>query len=414
MIEEYDELERLSHQEDAQREWWDNYGEDLSRDEEDDLFEWAASDKFAYQSLIISLTVDSPESVEDFVYCLNRCSPIVDGDLTWYQLLDAFDDRVDWSPEFAEDLYHQLPVRAEDWPMLFIGTVIKHLSTDRRTEEILRLLRSRDQKQLDIALRGISWVGEQVDPKIVEEIIELGDDDEYALQVVTACVPLFKKYDQCWELVVDISTRNPEIVQTIIDRYGREIESRHLGDYLSVLRSGFEAGEVGDLQRQLHHLYSDFSDEVSLLADFACFLSQYQTYSAKKLVEEIGQINAGILQELVDNVDSFDSEWLASEIIFSAGENRPEDLVEVVVEHFENDRQYMWITVLKKATGELFFSQQYPRDTAVLIANLLENLSDCGFIQPIRWSLINDTPNASEEESHNKEVFYHLHTALSS
>ncbi|WP_317175999.1 hypothetical protein [Halomontanus rarus] len=408
-----DSLEELRHDREGLRDWWREHQDKLSKSELDDLFDDLVENKFVYLPIIIRITLQTDDTADGFASNLERLAPHINMDLAWGDFYAAFNERLEGETHFARELYDRLLSESDEWPKQFIGPIMNQLPDDELVDEILTHLQSQDPDRVDIAARGIGegFRGRNVPDEIIKELDSLAVDDRFHEHIIRANASVFKQNPKIWDLTVEIGLENPELIQGIINTVGNQFEPDHLLEYLELLERGVEKGTIDDLQ--IHNLYFNAPNETFLLADFAVTLSEEEHLAASELAEQTYDENPDILPALFHRLDDFPSDFLGTHIVLDAGKNAPEELVQLIIDNFDGTKKTALLNLLQKSVGELFFSETYHQDTALRIADFIENLNDSAFVRSIRHDLIQTSPSNEEEKNHNKEVFYHLYEILS-
>lgn len=331
---DYSELEALELDREGQAEWWHANGSALSADEQDDLFEWLVSeDKFSYLDLIIELTLANVEDPSAFVADLERLEPLIDGDLAWSQLYDAFRDRLDGNEQLAGNIYHALIDEEGEWLMWLAGVALGYQAEDVVYDESLALLTADEPNTVRAGIQAVieQYQDRELPEEHVEAFHEVAARPDLVLkqEILRANAVLLEENEQLWQLTVEIGEETPETVPVIVNRYAGKIDSEQLDEFLAVLKHGVEAGEAVNTSRASYFLHSRFAEQSESLADFVIWLSEHDLYEAGRVATEIAKENQAFWSVLDGRRDEFPNPVFAERILSETKEYVDPDISEL-------------------------------------------------------------------------------------
>jgi len=195
MCELSDTLEKLSHDKDRQKDWWREHQDSLSNPELNEIFEDLIENKFAYLPIIIRITLETEDTVDEIASNLERLAPHIDGDLAWRDFYTAFNERLEGETQLSRGLYNRFLSESGGWPKKFIGPVMAQLPEDELVNEILTHLRSRNPDRVDIATRGLGtgFRGRNVPDEITDELVTLADNNKFHEYIIRVNASVFKE-----------------------------------------------------------------------------------------------------------------------------------------------------------------------------------------------------------------------------
>ena len=408
----YQRLDELRHQRDELEEWWNENRGNFDHEEQQELFDWAIEDKFAFLPIVLELTIEEPENTEELMTSLERLAPHIDRDLAWGDLYSVLNEKLSEDPDLAEELYYEEEILSNDWAQPYAGPILAHLPGEQSETEIVSLLQSRDLDNIQLAISGLIYKSEEeVSGDIIDELESLASSPEYHYQILRGASAHFSRDQRMWNLALEIGEDNQEMIQNIIFWFGREIERPQLNDYVDLIRLGYERDAVED--PEVRHLHLNFADETELLADFTVDISDKDLGSAKRLIENVAEKNESILEELYVRRGSYPSDFHFVEIVFAAGAEIPAKLARLVIEQYDESDRFVSLQLVQKAVGELFSSPTYNREIATEIAEFLDGLNGSDFVRSVNHDLAGEVPEEAEESNHNEDVFYHLYSVIS-
>ena len=148
-------LRDLAHETSEQRQWWTDNKETLSSEQVHQILDFASENKFAYLGILIQIIVDTADTSEEFVSNFKIISDILGQGLMWGKLYQAIDEELETNESLASDIYDLLPAEDELWARSFVGTIMRNMPHSERDEEIVRLLSSRNENQISVAVQGL-------------------------------------------------------------------------------------------------------------------------------------------------------------------------------------------------------------------------------------------------------------------
>lgn len=400
----FEEIEELELQREEQVEWWSENGAELGAEERDELFDWIINQgRFHYFELLIELTLDNLDDPPTFAEDLHRIAPQIDSDLAWSQLYDEYRERLGEEDVSAESIFNELQDANEEWLAWMGGVALGKLPERDMRDEIIDLLESRETEDVQAGIQSVveQYQGRDLPDKIVEAFREISERSEPRQNhlLVQASVNLFKENPEIWDLTARIGQENPEIIPVIAERFASEIEDEHLNDFLALLRIGLESESPLDKSHALYFIHQKFSNRTEELVDFTIFLDNQNDLTPNHFVENVSEANPEYLPALFERVKESDEPFRSLFSLTFAARPRPDELIDLCIQHAEDVDDPFLREVLIKALGELFDESGTHRATMVDLFEFFdERYSDEPFVRSLDREKLNlDDPDAYDE-----------------
>jgi hypothetical protein len=417
---DFGELRDLELEDEEQREWWEANRQELTRSEKDELFHRIFDEQpFHYLRLIIELSLDNLDNPPRLVENLERLVPHIDGDLAWRDLYDAFRSRVDGNEDLSWDIYELLIETDDEWLTWMAGVALAQLPENQMRETTLDLLQADAGTKVRAGLQATleQYQGQELPEEYISAFRGLALESEPATlqELVRANVVLFEENNQLWDMTVDIAERNPETIPWISRRFASKIEDEHLEEYIQILKHGIENGQDVDLTHANHFLQSNFAHATNTLAEFTIWLDNRDVLTSNRLAEDVSRENPEYLPELFRRLDDYEHPLKGQFSFIHAGRSRPDELVQLILDNYDEENSLFYLELLRKALGELFEHDDTHRSTVEDIYEfLVEHFSSEQFVHDLDRDRLNlDDPDAYDEEralGELREFLIELHT----
>jgi hypothetical protein len=417
---DFGELRDLELEDEEQREWWEANRQELTRSQKDKLFYWIFDEQpFHYRWLVIELSLDNlknpPRLVDDF----QRLAPHIDGDLAWQEFYDAFRSRVEGHEDLMWDIYEHLIETDDEWLTWMAGVVLAQLPEDQMRETTLDLLHADEGTKVRAGLQATleQYQEQELPEEYISAFRGLALDSESATlqELIRANVVLFEENNQLWDMTVDIAERNPETIPQISRRFASKIENEHLEEYIQILKHGIENGQDVDLAHVNQFLQSKFANATETLAEFTIWLDNRDALTSNRLAEDVSRENPEYLPELFSRLDDYEHPLKGQFSFIHAGRSRPAELVQLILEEYDEEKSVFYLELLRKALGELFEHEDTHLSTVEDIYEfLVEHFSSEQFVHALDRDRLNlDDPDVYDEEralGALREFLIELHT----
>lgn len=411
---DFDQIDSLQYESDAQVEWWEEHGNESSEEEIDELFEYVVSEeKFSYRELVVKMTVKRIDHPDLFLQDLRRLAPHLDTNGAWVALHNEIRDCIDGNEELAREIYSRLKSDGGGWVPNFAKLFLIELPNEEAKEEILQLLSADDEVLIATGCISLAegFEDEEVSDAIVHELEQLGRDGIALNPVLKANRALFQENPSLWALTMEIGYKYPESVEPILFLFGHDIDGKHLTDYLELIKFGLEEGSVSDIRD--YALSKNFSHKTQQLADFTVWLSDHQSNSANRLAEDIGEANSDFMSALFDRADRFSNTAAAKQILRKAGKSDLDALINELIDHYDSSQRVLYLHLLRDVIGDLYFADSFHQDAAREIAEFIDStVAHHPFVRDIDWEMITSQPEDDDEKRLQQDVFVHLYNIV--
>lgn len=366
------DLDTIPIKSEEQKEWWIANRDDLSVEEREELFdELGSSNKYLYNTVAVGITV-APDEAGRLVNNLDRMHELLDADLSWGVALDWVPDLLeDKSSSLCDEVYRRLRDRGDtvykDFGMYFLIAG----NPESISDEILVLLDSDSDADIAVGLKSAEQEYADLPDNVVSRVHTLFNQQECLDTLIWFAAQYLDHDYNFWKELISLGTLRPETLPRILQCVRFEIGDEHLPGYLRLLRLAIEEDQVEDPRISI--LYTNFSHRTDLMADFTVWLNCVDSFEAQQLAERISDDNVVYLEALFDRIDGFDQPVRALFTLVRAGRSRPGRLVELTLQEFDEDQEWYYLELLRKAIGELFDDSETHQETVQELYDFLDD-----------------------------------------
>lgn len=392
------DLEAIPIQSEDQKEWWQTTRDDLAAEEREELFrEVVDSNKYLYNTVAVGITIE-PDDPKILVDNLERLHGLLDADLSWGPALN-------WVPELLNDkptnlcneVYRRLRARNDAVYKDFGAYFLTAGNPPSINEEIQTLLTSDTGADIVVGLKAAEQEYTDLPDDIVAQVHTLFEQQTSLDTLIWFASRYLDNDYSFWRELVALGTLRPEKIPRILQCVRMEIGDDQLPGYIRLLRLAMEEGKIENPRISI--LHTDFSHWTEQMADFTVWLNCKDNIKTWQLAEHVSENNPAYLKALFDRIDEFNPPGRAKFTLIRAGRPRPALLVDLVLETFDEDYEWLYLELIRDAVGELFDDTEHHRDTVRDIYDFLEDRYDG---EPFVRDLNRDRVGLEDEDAYDE------------
>lgn len=385
-------------QSEDQKEWWRATRDNLAAEEQKELFEEIVdSNNYLYNMVAVGITIE-PNDPKTLVDNIERLHSLLDEDLSWELALNWIPDLLGDKPtDLCHEVYRRLRERNDTLYTDFGAYFLTAGNPESIDEEIQTLLTSDAEDDIAVGLRAAEKEYTDLPDDIVVHTHRLFDE-QTSLDILIWFASRYLDNDHgFWRKLVALGALSPAKIPRILQCVRMEISDGYLSGYIRLLRLGMEEGKIEDPHISI--LYTNFSHCTDQMADFTVWLDCEDNIKAWQLAERVSGDNPEYLEALFDRIDEFDPAGRAKFTLTRAGRPRPAQFVDLTLETFDEDGEWLYLELLRDAVGELFDDAEHHRDT---VSDVYDFLDDRYGDEPFVRDLNRDRVDLENEDAYDE------------